>query len=143
MSSNQYSYEKLGPYSAASAPIEDYGGEIPIATADVIEPVPVNTIETVTASAVSAVATAVAVENLTNSNSISSASNIQVQNNMGREPVNIQCPFCNQSGMTRVRDVHGSGSFFWGLCCCIIGCWPCAFLPCCVSSVRIFEIFYD
>ena len=117
-------YEKLNPYTDASAPYQGNDNNIPIAVATVVE-------EPITAEAVYVDAVP------TVHPSTTSPISIQLLSDLGREPVDITCPYCMRTGRTRVRDNFDSGSFVWGLCCCLFGFWPCAILPCCVKTVRI------
>jgi len=128
--------EYSSPYSSASAPMGSIPNaeHIPLAAATVIvEPIVVEAIP----AALPVIATAT-VAQATQSHSIT-------RTNMGRHPVFITCPHCGQAGQTRVRDRPDGGSFIWGICCCIIGFWPCALLPLCNDNVRSLthlELFY-
>ena len=121
-------------YSKANAPMGGYAEteSIPIAAAEVITPVLVQTVtdpNPVFASAKPIAATATPAATTCNT------SLVDIRNDMGREPVMVTCPHCHETGMTRVKDKLDGGSFLWGLCCCVFGFWPCALIPLCNNKV--------
>ena len=51
-------------------------------------------------------------------------------------PIEVTCIHCGQHGLTHV-DMH-VGKYAWCLCLimCLIGFWPCMFIPFCVTAMN-------
>ncbi|CAD8175428.1 unnamed protein product [Paramecium octaurelia] len=52
-----------------------------------------------------------------------------------RFPVQIQCPYCNQQGITRIENRVGDGTICASILV-LIFCWPLFWLPCCLEDCK-------
>lgn len=53
---------------------------------------------------------------------------------VGRTPTRTTCPFCQAAIVTSVGFKYGGTSMLMSLAMCLVGCWPCALLPCCMEG---------
>jgi len=57
--------------------------------------------------------------------------------NFGPDPARIDCPHCRQTIQTTTKSDTSAMGWLLGIGLCLIGCWPCAFIPCCcVDSLK-------
>jgi len=77
--------------------------------------------------------------------SSSSSSSPRLLKDLGRQPVSITCPHCNQVGLTRVESRCDAGSGASAAILCVVGFFCCiclafaACLPCCVDKMQATE----
>jgi hypothetical protein len=75
----------------------------------------------------------------------SSSSSPRLLKDLGRQPVSITCPHCNQVGLTRVESRCDAGSGASAAILCVVGFFCCiclafaACLPCCVDKMQATE----
>ncbi|TRY63391.1 hypothetical protein TCAL_03658 [Tigriopus californicus] len=55
--------------------------------------------------------------------------------NLGEDPVHMTCPYCHQVIVSVTSPEIGCFAYALSASLCLIGCWPCAFLPCCISDL--------
>ncbi|KAL0839406.1 hypothetical protein ABMA28_016131 [Loxostege sticticalis] len=53
---------------------------------------------------------------------------------MGAQPSHTFCKSCHQDITTVIRHKATTKTHLFALLLCIIGCWPCAWIPYCVDS---------
>merc|ERR1711872_536107 len=54
----------------------------------------------------------------------------------GEGPVTITCSSCQKSITTRTDTEISQMGMVLAIVLCVLGCWPCCLIPCCVDSMK-------
>jgi len=117
--SDPYGYASA-PYASASR-VESPNAPL-VVTAEVLHPVPV------------------VIQASNNQQTHTATVPYRIRKDMGRSPVQLNdCPFCHESGITRVKDYMDINSWLFAGCCCVWGFVPCGCLPFCMKNMQTSE----
>lgn len=56
--------------------------------------------------------------------------------NFGPNPVNMTCPKCQSQIRTQTESEPGPLAWIIAGVLCVVGCWMCACIPCCIDSLN-------
>merc|ERR1712228_682661 len=54
----------------------------------------------------------------------------------GEGPVTMTCGSCQKTITTRTNTELSSMGWILAIVLCVVGCWPCCLIPCCVDSMQ-------
>merc|ERR1711973_331972 len=54
----------------------------------------------------------------------------------GPDPMQYNCSLCNHTVQTTTSTDPNSTAWILGVLLCIVGCWPCCLIPCCIDSMK-------
>ena len=58
---------------------------------------------------------------------------------LDEHPARMQCPRCRQNVLTNVNHSAGTLTCLGVLCCLLVGCWPCSWIPCVMEDFQDVE----